>query len=135
LNQAVENQKETDKELVSQLTQKNQALTEELLKIERKAVKHELTIFYQEIGIDDDFIKEKFEGDADWKEGYGANFDYEDIIDQKMTLDNRTDMKGAFKIVACICATERVKQLNEEFKNEEPKPERLGQALEEVAEG
>jgi len=50
------------------------------------------------MGLDDDPLKEKYKGN------------FISIINEKLTLDNEENMKKAFKVVACICATEKVKE-------------------------
>jgi len=50
------------------------------------------------MGLDDDPLKKK----------YGGSFT--DIIDNQMTLENEERMVKAFKVMACICATEKVKK-------------------------
>nr|CAG8459810.1 1250_t:CDS:2 [Entrophospora candida] len=90
----------------------------------KRETKQELTSFFQDMDISDDDINEK----------YGNNFDYETVIDEKLTLKNRMDMKKAFKIVACICATEKFEELNKPYeKNPASRTERLQSMLEKIA--
>ncbi|CAI2174712.1 15419_t:CDS:2 [Funneliformis geosporum] len=105
LNQQIAKATTVDEEklklLQNELTKKNELIAqlnqykEEILKTKRVNVKKELTLFYQRIGLDDDPLKKKYNGD------------FISIINEKLTLDNEENMKKAFKVVACICATEK----------------------------
>lgn len=98
--------------LQKQLADKNDEISqlnqykEEILKNKRASVKKELNLFRQKVGIDDDDINEAF----------GQGFDYEDVIDEQLTLSNEKSMKTDFKVLACIFATKRVKELKEKSK-------------------
>jgi len=85
--------------------------------------------------IDSSLIGEKFTSNEDWKKIYGPKFDYETMVDERLTLTNRVDMKGAFKVLACICATEVAQKLNEQSKTITPKSERFLELLREVKSG
>ncbi|CAG8839692.1 5646_t:CDS:1, partial [Racocetra persica] len=89
---------------------------QELLKIKRVQTNQELTIFFQAMEISNSLIGKRFKSDEVWKKTYGTNFDYEDIVDEKLTLENRENMKMAFKVVACICATEKAEELKAQLK-------------------
>jgi hypothetical protein len=119
LQQNVNNNKDLSnkiKELESVIAQSTKEL--------KKETKQDLTSFFQDMDISDDDINEK----------YGNNFDYETVIDEKLTLENRRDMKKAFKIVACICATEKFEELNKPYKQDpKSRTERLQRMLEEIA--
>ncbi|CAG8445069.1 18101_t:CDS:2 [Cetraspora pellucida] len=89
---------------------------EELMKIVRQNIRQDLTLFFQAMEISSSLIGKKFKSDEVWKKTYGNNFDYEDIVDEKLTLENRESMKMAFKVVACICATEKAEELKAQLK-------------------
>ncbi|CFW92856.1 protein of unknown function (coil-coil domain) [endosymbiont DhMRE of Dentiscutata heterogama] len=89
---------------------------EELMKIVRQNIRKELTLFFQAMEISSSLIGKRFKSDEVWKKTYGTNFDYEDIVDEKLTLENRESMKMAFKVVACICATEKAEELKAQLK-------------------
>lgn len=84
---------------------KNQELTEELLAIYRKDISYRLILFYQDREVDGEVISQK----------YGQ--DYRTILKEKLTLTNRKDMEEAFKVVACICAVEKLEKMSDNFKS------------------
>nr|CAG8560637.1 5737_t:CDS:2 [Entrophospora candida] len=99
---------------------------------ERERVKHKLTSFYQDADISQDDIKKKYESNEDWKKTYGEDikvFDYEDIIDEELTFENRGDMEKAFKVVVFICAAEKFKNLSKLNEKITPKPLRVQTAF------
>jgi len=105
LNQAVQGEKDKYNNLPTDW----KAKLDEFLEIEKGRVKTELPAFFQSVAVGIDNIKKRFENDEEWKKQNGITvFDYEDIISKKLTLDNKENMRGDFKLVACICATEKV---------------------------
>ncbi|CAI2183139.1 311_t:CDS:10, partial [Funneliformis geosporum] len=110
-----------------------QADKDKLLASAKNNAKQKLADFYlKTLGIDNTLIEEKYKDDKNWTNAYGMGFNLDDIIDKYLTLENEKDAKKAFRVVACICATEKIEQLNETYKNFNPKPARFLKAISKV---
>ena len=102
----------------------------------REEIKSELTEFFQGMDISTAPIREKYESNEDWKQKYGNRFNYENIISEKLTFENRKDMKKAFKVMVCICATDSFERQNKPYENDAiSRPPHLHEMLEKIVKG